>query len=177
MSAMASQITGISTVYSTVCSGADKRKFQSSASLAFVRGIHRWPVNSPYKGPVTRKKHSIWWCHHDVQYVKGGTWPTTQVATCSTMYCPWLHINHTVLCNYQHLLSVFGYLETCPISSIRREQTRISPDTVCPINYAQSCSFFAMLIEWWIIWLIICLVCPYSSMGQPFDCPRTLWYH
>ena len=24
-------------------------------SLAFVRGIHRWPVNSPGKGPVTRK--------------------------------------------------------------------------------------------------------------------------
>ena len=31
------------------------RKYQSSASLAFVRGIHRWPVNSPNKGPVTRK--------------------------------------------------------------------------------------------------------------------------
>ena len=43
------------TVYWTVCSGADQRKHQSSASLAFVRGIHRWPVNSPHKGPVTRK--------------------------------------------------------------------------------------------------------------------------
>ena len=42
-------------VYSTVCSDADQRKHQSSASLAFVRGIHRWPVNSPHKGPVTRK--------------------------------------------------------------------------------------------------------------------------
>ena len=55
MSAMASQITGVSIVYSTVCSGADHRKYQSSASLAFVRGIHRWPVNPPHKGPVTRK--------------------------------------------------------------------------------------------------------------------------
>ena len=54
MSAMASQITGVSIVYSTVCSGAVQRKHQSSASLAFVRGIHRWPVNSPHKGPVTR---------------------------------------------------------------------------------------------------------------------------
>ena len=34
---------------------ADQRKHQSSASLAFVRGIHRWPVNSPHKRPVTRK--------------------------------------------------------------------------------------------------------------------------
>ena len=42
-------------VYSTVYSGADQRKHQSSASLAFVRGIHRWPVNSLHKGPVTRK--------------------------------------------------------------------------------------------------------------------------
>ena len=50
MSAMASQITGVSTVYSTVCSGADR----SFASPAFVRGIHQWPVNSPHKGPVTQ---------------------------------------------------------------------------------------------------------------------------
>ena len=55
MSAMVSQIAGASIVYSTVCSGSDQRKHQSSASLAFVRGIHRWPVNSSHKGPVTRK--------------------------------------------------------------------------------------------------------------------------
>ena len=55
MRAMASQITFVSIVYPTVCSGADKIKHQSSASQAFVRGIHRWPVNSPHKGPVTRK--------------------------------------------------------------------------------------------------------------------------
>ena len=39
----------------TVYSGADQRKHQSSTSLAFVRGIHRWPVNSPHKWPVARK--------------------------------------------------------------------------------------------------------------------------
>ena len=55
MSAMASQITSLTIVYSIVYSGADQRKHQSSASLAFVRGIHRWPVNSPHKGSVTRK--------------------------------------------------------------------------------------------------------------------------
>ena len=52
---MASQITAVMIVYSTVCSGADHTKHQSSASLACVRGIHRWPVNSPHKSPVTRK--------------------------------------------------------------------------------------------------------------------------
>ena len=55
MDAMASQITGNSINCSTNCSGADKKKHQRSASLAFVRGIHRWPVNSPHKWPVTRK--------------------------------------------------------------------------------------------------------------------------
>ena len=55
MGAMASQITNLTIVYSSVYSGADQRKHQSSASLAFVRGIHRWPVNSPHKWPVTRK--------------------------------------------------------------------------------------------------------------------------
>ena len=55
MGAMASQITSVIIVYLTVYSGADQRKHQSSASLAFARGFHRWPVNSPHKWPVTRK--------------------------------------------------------------------------------------------------------------------------
>ena len=53
--AMSSHITGLSIFCSTVCSGADRRKNQSSAPLAFERGIHRSPVDSPHKGPVTRK--------------------------------------------------------------------------------------------------------------------------
>ena len=52
---MASYITGITIVFSTVYSGADQRKHQSSTSMGFVRGIHRWPVHSPRKWPVTRK--------------------------------------------------------------------------------------------------------------------------
>ena len=55
MDAIASQITSLTVVYSTVYSDADQRKHQSSASLAFVRGIHRGPVNSPHKWPVARK--------------------------------------------------------------------------------------------------------------------------
>ena len=55
MCAMVPQIIGVSIVYSRVCSGAHQRKRPSSASLAFVMGIHRWPVNSHHKGPVTRK--------------------------------------------------------------------------------------------------------------------------
>ena len=55
MSLVAPQITSLTIVYSAVCSDADQRKHQSSASLAFVWGIHRGPVNSPHKWPVTRK--------------------------------------------------------------------------------------------------------------------------
>ena len=55
MRTIASQITSLTIVYSIVYSDADQRKHQSSASLAFVRGIHRGPVNSPHKWPVTRK--------------------------------------------------------------------------------------------------------------------------
>ena len=55
MGAIASLITSLTIVYSTVYSDADQRKRQSSALLAFVRGIHRCPVNSPHKWPVTRK--------------------------------------------------------------------------------------------------------------------------
>ena len=52
---LASQITSLTVVYSTVYSDVNQRKHQSSASLAFVWEIHRGPVNFPHKGPVTRK--------------------------------------------------------------------------------------------------------------------------
>ena len=55
MGVFASQITSLMIVYSTVYSGADERKHQSSVSLDFVRGIQGWPLNSPHKGPVTRE--------------------------------------------------------------------------------------------------------------------------
>ena len=53
--ALASQIICVSIVYSTVCSGEDQRKHRSFRSLAFVMEIHRWPVKSPHKGPVSQK--------------------------------------------------------------------------------------------------------------------------
>ena len=53
MSTITPQITAVPVVCLTVCSGGDQRKHQSSTSLAFVRGINRWPVDSPHKGPVT----------------------------------------------------------------------------------------------------------------------------
>ena len=66
MSPTASRITGVTVVHSTVCSGVDQRKHQSSASLTFVRGIHRSRVHSPHKRPVTRKMFPF----HDVSMQK-----------------------------------------------------------------------------------------------------------
>ena len=78
MSAMAYQITAVSIVCLTVCSGTVQRKHQSSASLAFMKGIHQWLVYSPHKGPVTQKmfpfdditmtSHCLNWWRPNPQY-------------------------------------------------------------------------------------------------------------
>ena len=60
MSTIASQITSLTIVYLTIYSGADQSKHQSSASLAFVWGIHRGPVNLASNA----ENVSIWWRHH-----------------------------------------------------------------------------------------------------------------
>ena len=61
MSTMASQITGVWIVYSTVC--ADQKKTSKPAPLTFVKGMYQWPVNSPHKGPITQKMLPL---YHDV---------------------------------------------------------------------------------------------------------------
>ena len=72
MGAVASQITSLAFVYSTVYSGAAQRKHQSPESLTFVRGNHhRRPVNSPHSNA---ENVSIWWRHHAVSYQPGQGW-------------------------------------------------------------------------------------------------------
>ena len=62
MGAIASQITSLTVVYLTVYSDADQRKHQSSASLAFVWGIHR---GIPAQMASNAENVSIWWRRHD----------------------------------------------------------------------------------------------------------------
>ena len=64
MGTIAYQITSLTVVYTTVYSGADQTKHQSSASLAFVRGIHRGPVNSPIQMASNAENVSIPWRRH-----------------------------------------------------------------------------------------------------------------
>ena len=105
MSGMASPITSLTIVYSTVYSGADQRKHQSSASLAFVRGIHRGPVNSPHKGPVTRKTFPFWWRHH---------WQISCIRLNDESYCRWQVVGGGPhLCDFHNSLP-WGYMGWCP---------------------------------------------------------------
>ena len=98
MGGMASQITSLTIVYSTVYSGADQGKHQSSASLAFVRGIHRWPVNSPHKWPVTRKMFPF----DDVimsQMLRLYYWCRLILHTNNPVYLPFAHkMKYMLLC-------------------------------------------------------------------------------
>ena len=67
MGAIASQITSLTIVFSTIYSDADQIKHQSSASLAFVWGIHRGPAGEfPTQMTSNAENVSIWWRHHDV---------------------------------------------------------------------------------------------------------------
>ena len=93
MGAMASQITSLTIVYSNVHSGADQRKHRSSALLAFVRGIHRWPVNSPHKWPVTRKMFPL----DDVII---NLLPLTLVISCEKKIMPIATIYYIFICIY-----------------------------------------------------------------------------
>ena len=62
MRAMAPQITSLTIIYSTAYSGADQRKHQSSASLAFVRGIPPQRASNAENVPIWwRRHHVLWW--------------------------------------------------------------------------------------------------------------------
>ena len=64
MGAIATQITSLTIVYSTVYSDADQRRHQSSVSLAFVWIIHRGPGLFPAQMASYVENVSIWWRHH-----------------------------------------------------------------------------------------------------------------
>ena len=68
MSVMASQNTGVSIVYSTICSEADQRKHQSSALLAFCEGNSPVTGEFPAQSACNAENVSIWWRHHAAPY-------------------------------------------------------------------------------------------------------------
>ena len=130
MGGMASQITSLTIVYSAVYSGADQRKHQSPASLAFVRGIHRWPVNSQHKWPVTRKMFPlddvIMLCLIMMKYVYNPhiVYASLCFVVVSNLlnlriHCAWSNIeyhDYKQECNEELVLSKFEHLNLVQIS-------------------------------------------------------------
>ena len=103
MGTKAPQITSLMIVYSTVYSDADQRKHQSSALLAFGWRIHRWPVNSPHKWPVTRKMFPIHdtimiACKHfkTIGKVRNNLWRNAISRDLSLGWVPWVGVYFTV---------------------------------------------------------------------------------
>ena len=124
MGAIASQITSLTIVYASVYSGADQSKHQSSASLAFVWGIHRGPVNSPHKWPVTRKMFPF----DDVIMFTGYatwpkimTWPSTKIPATSCH-------KSAYMCQWTGL--AFAEISTFSVSSLYLNWSLVRPDKV-----------------------------------------------
>ena len=115
MSAMASQITGVSIVYSTTCSSANQRKHQSSASLTFGRGIHLWQVNSPHKGSVTRKMFPF---GDDIMMCVNVKWTAgyrTYMFICgrSLIYVPMLYFGRYLACTGRRICREVKWVVKC----------------------------------------------------------------
>ena len=127
MSSMASQIIGVSIVCSTVCSGADHRKHQSSASLAFMRGIHRWPVDSPPNGSVMWEMlgQTPKCSRHRTKKTKNDTQNHTRTAHTPSPQFPFddvimlirrqIRYKGSPSLNWFNFISKHGYVFTCPV--------------------------------------------------------------
>ena len=126
MSAVASLTTSLTIVYSTVYSDANQRKHQRSASLDFVRGIHRWPVNPPSQGPVPRKIFPF----DDVIMVYNIAWPAA-IWSCRNHL-----LNDNIIPNTNKGIHFEGY-QLCPMCSIPR------PGEIIVRNWFHVCHCFS----------------------------------
>ena len=154
LSAMASQITAVTIVYSTLCSGTDQTKHQSFATLAFLRGIHRWTVNSLHKGPVTRnmvpfddvimqKNHKSGWTHAlEGQDRIGHDWQsrvTLKHVKLSPNACPIEYtIQNSESVDYTNATSYNHWIICCPWQ-IRMDLNVIYLFNTIDINYGMRC--------------------------------------
>ena len=112
MSAMAFQYISLPIVYLIVYSGADQIKHQSSASLAFLRGIYRWPMNSTHRWPVTRKIFPLddvimtLHCSHLQALIVG--WTTLNNCLFDSSIILWYYTS----CHQSHLIAGYGIIHT-----------------------------------------------------------------
>ena len=154
MGAITSQITSITIVLSTVYLDTDQRKHQSSASLAFVRGIHRGPVNSPHKWPVTRKMFPV---DDVIMYAK--LLPLYSSPHCVDwyiLYCAllWFIFKHSILTvffAYAHMRQWGWVTKTSSDNLAVSEFFIYQMYLLNPINHVHNCQVSAQLSwgNWW----------------------------
>ena len=150
--AMASQVTSLTIVYSTVYSGADQRKHQSSASLAFVRGIHRWPVNSPQKGPVARKYFQLMTssCSALIYRHRGMNPTGTECITTRQNTMKWCGYFRT-LCTcipFRALLIWRSTLDKLPLDSMLSSIWAHFSTAIISLSVLKACDHFLLNIQW-----------------------------
>ena len=134
MSAIASRITSLTIVYSTVCSRRRSKKTSKIRVTGLCEGIHRWPVNSPHKGTVTRKMFPF----EDVIVKR----LTGQVST-STVICPrWAPCWPHEPCYQGWAFEVRRWVNNC-IQSLFRNVITCS----CPNRHA-GCLANQLLVIW-----------------------------
>ena len=183
MGTEAFQITSLTIVYSTVWSDADQRKHQSSVLLAFVRGIHRWPVNSPHIWPVTRKMlpfddvimtlitaiYFVTVCHHERAIAIPEIHPNIQYSSCSIN--PFLHMYFEIfigdalipLCSGQNRNNRttkiwYGQRNVCDIWVTRRRGVELASQNI-----------YLFKNEWWMYFL-------YSKLHKQHICGVSNWF-
>ena len=114
MSTVASQITGVSIVCSAVYADADQRKHQSSVLLAFLRGIHRSPMDSPHKGPNNAENVSIWWRNHGQNHYMVWIFPKA----CKLLYSAHKETQQTKVKKIKHYTDVIMSVMASYITSL-----------------------------------------------------------
>ena len=115
MGAIASQITSLTIVYSTVYSDADQRNHQSSASLAFVWGIHRGPVKFPAQMASNAENVSIWWRHHASLLHYFLVSLLSLILLCSSLWVCLITVNASIekiIINKKHIVSYQSGINT-----------------------------------------------------------------
>ena len=137
MGAIASQITNLAIVYSTVYSDANQRKHRSSVSLAFVRGIHRGSIDSPPKGPVTRKMFPF----DDVIMMNDTHRNVVLFSVLSLVYILHfvlyltIHLPHTTHCHFMRHWMKIDFYNRSDIFYISRRELMRSWDLDCFCNH------------------------------------------
>ena len=154
MSAMASQIAGVSIVWLTVCSSEHQRKHQGSTSQTFVRVIHRWPVDTHHKELVTRKM-----------------FPFDDLLSYANLL--WLSLGKFDWCRYViTFLYVQFWIRLAVVSYHGKEVRAVASPAVISVNMSRDtrncvqnepeyaiCLIFTTRLYYKVLWLILLILC------------------